>query len=315
MTQSIAKKESMSKILWLHCISPLHVGAGRGVGYIDLPIMREKVTNWPFVPGSSIKGVIADHFDASKEQNRRDCELKRAAFGQTDNQEQQGSNSGSLVFTDARLVCLPVRSLYGTFTWCTSPLCLARLARDFEACGVAVPSNPLAIFAEAKDNKNAILIPNNSSCLTDGSKRVYLEDLDFEVQECDAVLKWGEAIANAVFPDADASWRDEFMKRFSVVSDEIFSFLCETATQIDARIRIQPDSKTVAEGALWYEESLPAETILAGLAWCDAVYRNKDAATQGTLFEKFCTEPLALQVGGKASVGRGRVHVCFQKGA
>lgn len=312
MTQSIAKKESMSKILWLHCISPLHVGAGRGLGYIDLPIMREKVTNWPFVPGSSIKGVIADHFDASKEQDRDECKLKLAAFGRTDDPKQQGSNSGSLVFTDARLVCLPVRSLYGTFTWCTSPLCLARLARDFKACGVAVPSDPLPIFSEDK-KEHAILVPSQDSCLLDNNK-VYLEDLDFEAKESDAVRKWGEAMADAVFPDEDASWRKEFMKRFSVVSDEIFSFLCETATQIDARIRIQPDSKTVADGALWYEESLPAETILAGIAWCDAVYR-KDVATQETLFKEFCTEPLALQVGGKASVGRGRVHVRFQKGA
>lgn len=313
MTQSIAKKESMSKILWLHCTSPLHVGAGRGLGYIDLPIMREKTTNWPFVPGSSIKGVIADHFGASKEQDRRDCELKRAAFGQTDNQEQQGSNSGSLVFTDARLVCLPVRSLYGTFTWCTSPLCLARLARDFEACDVAVPSNPLALFAEGKKEEHEMLVPFKDSCLI-AEDKVYLEDLDFEAKESDAVHRWAQVIANAVFPDQDAAWRDEFVKRFSVVSEEIFSFLCETGTQIDARIRIQPDSKTVAEGALWYEESLPAETILAGIAWCDAVYR-KGVATREALFKEFCTAPLALQVGGKASVGRGRVHVRFQEGA
>ena len=158
-----------------------------------------------------------------------------------------------------------------------------------------------------------MLVPSKDSCLIDEDK-VYLEDLDFVAKESDAVHKWAQVIANAVFPDQDAAWRDEFVKRFSVVSEEIFSFLCETGTQIDARIRIQPDSKTVAEGALWYEESLPAETILAGIAWCDAVYR-KAVATRETLFKEFCTAPLALQVGGKASVGRGRVHVRFQEGA
>ncbi len=51
-----------TRIYWLHAITPLHVGTGRGLGYIDLPIMREKVTNWPLVPGSAIKGVISDMY-------------------------------------------------------------------------------------------------------------------------------------------------------------------------------------------------------------------------------------------------------------
>ena len=58
------------KIYWLHAITPLHVGAGRGLGYIDMPIAREKVTSWPYVPGSSIKGVIAEHFGASDNDER-----------------------------------------------------------------------------------------------------------------------------------------------------------------------------------------------------------------------------------------------------
>ena len=45
---------------WLHAMTPLHVGAGRGLGYIDMPIVREKVTTWPYVPGSSIRGAWRD---------------------------------------------------------------------------------------------------------------------------------------------------------------------------------------------------------------------------------------------------------------
>ena len=48
------KQENNTKMYWLHALTPLHVGAGRGVGFIDLPIMREKVTNWPLVPGLSL---------------------------------------------------------------------------------------------------------------------------------------------------------------------------------------------------------------------------------------------------------------------
>ncbi|MHA1734045.1 MAG: RAMP superfamily CRISPR-associated protein, partial [Promethearchaeota archaeon] len=46
------------RMMWLYALSPVHVGSGRGVGFIDLPIIREKVTNYPLVPGSTIKGVF-----------------------------------------------------------------------------------------------------------------------------------------------------------------------------------------------------------------------------------------------------------------
>ena len=59
-----------TKMYWLHTLSPTHVGTGRGLGYIDLPIHRDKVTNWPVIPSSAFKGVWADHFRAT-EKNRR----------------------------------------------------------------------------------------------------------------------------------------------------------------------------------------------------------------------------------------------------
>lgn len=56
-----------------------------------------------------------------------------------------------------------------------------------------------------------------------------------------------------------------FVERFCIVNDDVFSFLLNTATEITARIRLNDETKTVADGQLWYEEALPAESILAGL--------------------------------------------------
>ena len=47
-----------TKLLFLQAISPLHAGTGQGVGAIDLPIAREKATDIPMVPGSTLKGVL-----------------------------------------------------------------------------------------------------------------------------------------------------------------------------------------------------------------------------------------------------------------
>ena len=60
------------KMYWMQAITPLHVGSGKGVGFIDLPIMREKVTNWPLVPGSAVKGVMRDYFDQKKDEKGGD---------------------------------------------------------------------------------------------------------------------------------------------------------------------------------------------------------------------------------------------------
>ena len=97
------------------------MGVGRGMGYIDLPIDRDGITNWPIIRASAFKGVWADYFKANEENRKNDPHL-RAAFGISG--AENDSNSGSLIPTDAKLVCLPVRSFLGTFAWVTSPLCL-----------------------------------------------------------------------------------------------------------------------------------------------------------------------------------------------
>ena len=98
------------KIYWIHAVSPIHVGSGRGVGHIDLPIVREKVTNWPFIPGSAVKGVVAASFEATDEARKNKADL-RAAFGMSDSENSGAeSNAGSLVFSDARILCLPIKS-------------------------------------------------------------------------------------------------------------------------------------------------------------------------------------------------------------
>ena len=90
-------------------------------------------------------------------------------------------------------------------------------------------------------------------------------------------------------------------------SDDVLSFLLETATEITARIRLDEAKKTVKQGALWYEEALPAESILSGLLVIQAV-----AASEADVLEtitQLTQNP--LQVGGSTTVGRGlcRVHL------
>ncbi|WP_037586644.1 type III-B CRISPR module RAMP protein Cmr4 [Stenoxybacter acetivorans] len=270
------------KMYWLHCLSPLHLGSGEGAGYIDNPLMREKVTGFPFVPGSSIKGVIKAQYSGSENGN--------TAFGTGgDNQDK----AGALIFTDAYLICLPVRSLYGTFAWVSAPLVLNRLQRDW----AELPAIPEVSAVQISLTENSVLTKDG---------KVFLEDLDLTVQKSEESAKIADKIAKNLWQDNQNKWQEIFKQRFAIVSDVVFSFLSETATQVDTRIRINPDSDVVDKGALWTEESLPAESILAGMVYCDNQLKSdKD------LLKDYCTEEIALQLGGNITVGRGQTRCVF----
>lgn len=292
-----------TRLYWLHCLSPTHVGVGRGLGYIDLPIERDLVTRWPIVRGSAFKGVWVDHFGATDENRKKNAQL-RAAFGISG--AEADSNSGSLIPSDARLVCLPIRSFRGTFGWASSPLCLQMLKRTLELSGVSSvpPAPPTVADQQAHHTAN--------TALKEGT-RIYLEDLDFEAKPCEVTTAWANLIAEHVFT-YDASWAEQFKKRFVVLPDLAFDYVCQTGTEVHTRVRIDDDTKTVAEGALWTEESLPAETILMGVITCDRIFgKNGQEITVNGLLDQFATNPLLLQIGGKATVGRGQVRCIFRR--
>ena len=277
---------------WLHAMTPLHVGAGRGLGYIDMPIVREKVTTWPYVPGSSIKGVIADYFGASDEDSRMKDKHLKAAFGTSGSDND--SAAGALVFTDANILCLPVRSFYGTFAWVASPFCLKRAG-----ISASLPNFPRESDAFITDK----------SILAGNEGKIYLEDLDINTQK----ISWAGRIANDIAESLfdNEEWQKIFAERFAVVSDDLFTFLCESGTEVSAHIRINSKTGIVEPGALWYEESLPVETVLTGRIWCDKVFA--DGVNPEDLFERFCGKTLTLQIGGKASTGKGLVQCIFGK--
>lgn len=300
--------ENNTRMYWMQAITPLHVGAGKGIGFIDMPIMREKVTDWPLVPGSAVKGVLRDHFslDGSKDQR----ELINIAFGKQ--VVDDSSNAGSLILTDAHIVCMPIRSLYGTFAYVTSPLVLERLKRDLEAAGYKdLPTVP----SPAKD---MVMIVTGSKIAGEG--KVYFEDLDFNYKEDENTKKWAELLGAAIFPKdtaGETQWRSIFAERFAILFDDSFNFLSKTGTEVTAHVRIEDETKIVAQGALWYEETLPAEAVLAGIAWCDRVYsdngQNK-SITKDKILETYCTKnKLDVQIGGKATVGKGRVKFSFTR--
>jgi CRISPR-associated protein Cmr4 len=283
-----------ARLLLLHALSPLHAGTGQGVGVIDLPIARERATSLPFVPGSTIKGVLRDNF--------ADDSLQKKIFGpKTDNAEE---HAGSAQFADARLLLLPVRSLLGTFAWVTSPYVLRRFLRDLADAGITgVPD-----LSELPQNEKQCLVSDKAAICDPQGKKVYLEDLDLQ-STVDAKSTWASWLGQRIFP-SEPAWQTQFAERFCIVHDNLFNFLLETATEVTARIKLLDDAKTVQKGGLWYEESLPTESILSGLVLATPT-KKADISTDRIFTELLKFNGKTLQVGGKATVGRGLVRLQF----
>lgn len=281
------------KNIYFHTLSPLHVGAGRGTGLIDLPIVRERATGLPILPGSSVKGVVRDAIEREWKKNDALNTKLVAFFGTADNE----AKAGAVSFSDAFVLCLPVRAYRGTFAWVTCPQLLARYKRDLQGSGFnaeipVVDGEKASVYSDRK-------------IWNDG--KVVLEDLDLISMVDPNVDAFAKKIADAFF--RDDAWKRMFLDRFVVVSDDVFDFIAKHATEVRARIRIDDETKIVAKGALWYEESLPAETLLAGLVWQD------EAMARGEDFLKVLKEKLPqseLQFGGKATTGLGRMLVFME---
>lgn len=275
----------MKRILFhVHNLSPLHIGAGQSVGVVDLPIARARATNLPLIPGSALKGVLRDELQGI------DSTRRNQLFGPSDTNTAQ---SGAIAFGDAQLLLLPIRSFTGVIAFATCPFILHRYARD---AGLTLELPKLSAEQGA--------ITPNSALASGQTQKVLLEDLDVNV--CGDKTKteaWAQAIAAAVHPH-DENWQELLQKHFIILSDDVFSFLADTATEIRARIRIDDKTRTVQDGALWYEENLPAESVLWGIIGVSKAY-DRSGVTADTLAQDLAEKELPLQLGGKHTVGRG----------
>lgn len=261
-------------LLW-QAITPLHVGTGQdGGGLVDLPVAREAATGFPILPASGIKGGFRDGADD---------EAANSRYGAPENQ-------GNVTFTDARLFALAVPSFKGTFALVTCPLVLYRLRRDR---GYLLPDQETLPLISVQDD--SIIAPD--SLVIDH----HVQLRDYRLASSGSIEKL-KKYSNILIANMDEPDRRNVTERLCAVSDQVFSFLCETSLDISPHVRLKPDSKTVENGALWWEECIPAESLLTNFVIC----RNKEDASI------FGTRQLR-RVGGKGSVGRGLVLVMTTK--
>lgn len=256
----------------------IHPGAEQTGGIVDLPVAREKATNYPFIAGSSLKGAL---LDAARQSGMEEKERNRI-FGEQ-------NQAGNLLVSDARLLLIPVRSLSSSWRWATCPHLLERLSRDLRRSG----SNQVV--------DKTPCVASGSYLATNGkdSGKLYLEERNFTSANSDANLgKWIETISNLI---NDTNTPNQLKKRLVVLHDDDFDWFAKNGLAVQAR-NVLNEKKTSTN--LWYEETLPPDTLMYALL----MERNSDAGSLKPIQSIFQNRPY-LQVGGNETVGQGWFNV------
>lgn len=263
-----------SQILSLFAETSIHPGAEGGSGFVDLPVAREAATDYPVIPGSSLKGALAG-FARSHSMT---SDLLDRIFGKSD-------QAGALLVSDARLLLLPVRSLHSAYKWVTCPHLLERYHRDQCRAGLDVPPVPPDL---AQICPGAYLGPQVED--------LFLEERQFKHRANlpDSLVKGVEAL----IPYENA--RSRLPAQLVVLHDDDFVWFARYGLAIQARNVLDPDRKTSQN--LWYEEAIPPDSLFYALL----AQRSRDGIQP--MLELLQKHPY-LQVGGNETTGMGWFRV------
>jgi CRISPR-associated protein Cmr4 len=301
-----ASDHQVGALLFIHAQTGLHPGSGTALGTVDLPVQRERHTQWPVIPGSTLKGILRDACRpaAHNGQAREDW---LAAFGPET--AEADKHAGALTLTDARILAFPVRSLKGIFAWVTCPAVLERLQRDLSLA----QTNAFDLPPEPAKDKALCAANNplaNNPLLVDGNKLI-LEEFEFErTGDAGDVATWVSQRAVA-----DEATQRRLQSHLVVLHDDDFTHFVRHATEVVARIALDYERKTVKGTALFYEEFLPAETLFYSVVLANPSRRDGHGKCANQILQYLHNNmPTVLQIGGDETIGKGLCAVRLNNG-
>jgi CRISPR-associated protein Cmr4 len=285
-------------LLTLYTRTPLHVGSGSSVDVVDLPIMRERITGFPLIPASSLKGVLLQRTreifeNGAHARSAAKPEDARLLFGDLEDVNENGETkqkswAGCVQIMEAKLLAFPVRSLAGCYAWLTCPGALLRFQRD--------TANSFTIPDVEKDHVI------HGSELKAGN-HVVLEEFALTPTAGDLapILRVLEKLC------ADPLWRESLGKRIALVSDENFQHFVTTCTEIVTRVAIDPMNRTVKDGHLFNQENVPCETLFYTVLTVLPSRNGRSEAEADTALATLLPvdPPPLLQIGGDETTGHG----------
>lgn len=308
---------STKKLIGFYCITPVHMGADKGLGLIDSPIQREIHTSFPMFAGSGIKGALR-HQIGQDEKNKDEIE---GIFGP----DSDGSaHAGAVSFTDASLVAFPIRSNNAPYLYVCSPLTISKALRHART----VDPNSAKNIKEPQLNKGKFLASNFDKVKSKSPDTIVLEDITFKKQTDDpaiqpsverfqqSVERFAEWLSN-FFQGSEGPLK-EFGRRIKehlvVIPDHEFTYFVRKSTTVEPHVRIDSKTGTAVDGALFYIETLPPESILMGMMLSSIERRpseNKSSEAVCDWVSKKIDQQV-IQFGGDATTGRGLSYISIR---
>lgn len=317
-----------AKPLFFRTETPMHVGSGSDLGHIDLPIQREKHTDFPMVQSSSLKGALREHL----EQNVSDTKDKigihltfgydgdgiedtsvRKIFESRDNQD----FSGALAFTDARILLFPVKSYKGIYALVTCPQIIDKLYKELNyVC------NPNVKFpaTDFKDLGDKVALAHDDFLKI--SDKVILDEYAFNVNS-----NLGKKAKDVAKELEKLTGQTDIKNRLVILPGDVFRDFVKLSTEVITRTKIQNDTGTVQSGALFTEEYLPTESYMYSLVAAHRIFQSKSSREDNERQAQFpknkddnaistANDVLAFfdnhlkdvgQIGGSSTLGKGIV--------
>jgi len=296
------------QLLTIYTRTPLHLGSGTSVDVVDLPIMRERITGFPVIPSTSLKGVLrqeARDFAASDAGKTKGFTLAIAdsLFGAKDDvqKDEKGNellHAGCVQITEAKLLAFPVRSLAGCFAWLTCPTALRRFVRDTN----------LPVVIPAKLDPEHVIA--GSDLLVAGRNEVVLEEYALNPQPGTALNAASETAKGLHSLTTDSLWQEELSKRLAIVHDENFQHFVTSCTEVVARIVINPEKRTNEN--LFNQENVPCEALFYSVL---QVLPARKPGAHGDIHQhltNLLAEARIIQIGGDETTGHGLCETVHQ---
>ena len=245
-------------------VTPLHVGCGQDVGVVDLPVIRERTTGYPFLPGSGTRGALRALLASGAVQGAEAKEL----FGPlTEDLEDEGAGryAGSVAVHDAKLLLFPVRSDRGLYLWITCPAAVERFEREVEVFLGADLADRWRLEVERGSVGEDRFLGAADLGTDPAGDGLHLEEYRYRPPEGaapvlsaerESLKTWAGTIGSAL-------GRSELGSSTVLVSNRSFFHFANHATLLLQHNRLDA-TKTVAEGQLFSLEAVPPEAVFFG---------------------------------------------------
>ena len=286
------------QVLRFFTLDPLHIGVGQDImGEVDLPIDRESETNVPRIPGTALKGGFRAHAawklkmdgektkpcpgDQPAEQEGKEedgnskgpllrdqyCGITSCPICQTfgypsiklknkaGESESIPGHEGRVYFRDARLTFFPAATDKGTVWFSTPGRAAAWLdLNDEEYPELLISSSSsLALWINQEQSISSLKVGwiSINGMTTAGDDEPGIQHLITRLRQS----------TDGTFPTKEY-WQ-HIIKHTVLLDDTSFYRLVETCLERRTCNRVDQDTGTVADGALFSYEALPRASLLS----------------------------------------------------